>query len=66
MTVSCKGPRIRLVAAQPNVGYRVEVENEGYDELKVKFESTNEGGETQLFAVCQSGTPKFSVEAEGD
>jgi hypothetical protein len=64
VSVSCTGKRLRLIAAQPNVGYRVEVENEGSDELKVKFEPSGDGGETVVKAVCRGGTPRLTIESD--
>ncbi len=61
VTVSCTGSLIRLVSAQPNVGYRVEVDR-GTREVQVVFQRTGEGAEVQITGVCSGGTPQLHSE----
>lgn len=60
VSVSCTASTIRLVAAQPNSGYRVEVER-GSREVKVVFQGTGEGTEVEVRSVCEGGVPQFRV-----
>jgi hypothetical protein len=53
---------VSLVAAQPESGYAVEVENRGPDRLVVEF-SGRSGGEVDqvvVTATCVKGAPVFA------
>ena len=64
VSVSCTGATIRLRIAQPDNGWRVEVENSGPAEIEVSFQRDDDdaGSSTQVTAVCATGTPAFKVE----
>jgi hypothetical protein len=77
VVASCTGAKISLVAAQPNNGWRVEVENPGPEELSVKFELTEDEEddriaswsarglleEVEVHAYCAGGVPSFSEDS---
>ncbi len=67
MVAECSGSRIRLVAAQPDAGFAVEVGSRGPGEVEVSFHGRgDEERETQVKGVCVGGTPRFSAESERD
>lgn len=60
VTVVCHGQSISLESAQPDTGFRVEVEDRGPEEIHVKFRGQgDEGRETEMQARCQGGVPAF-------
>lgn len=71
VVAECKGARISLVGAQPNSGWRVEVDGRGPEEVSVHFRSSSEegdereeargSGEVEVHARCQAGAPAFST-----
>jgi len=64
VVAECTGNRIRLVAAQPDGGFAVEVGNRGPEEVEVKFDGRgDEERESEVHAVCAGGTPRFSAES---
>jgi hypothetical protein len=67
VSVRCTGASILLRIAQPDNGWRVEVDNAGPDQVHVTFRSGDEeeGGGTQVTAVCAMGTPAFTVASTG-
>jgi hypothetical protein len=67
VSVRCTGASILLRIAQPDNGWRVEVDNAGPDQVHVTFRSGDEeeGGGTQVTAVCAMGTPAFTVANTG-
>jgi len=64
VSVRCTGSTILLRIAQPDNGFRVEVEKAGPEEVHVIFRrGDDEGGVgAQVTAVCATGTPAFRVE----
>lgn len=66
VSVRCTDSTIRLRIAQPDNGWRVEVEKAGPEEVNVIFRrGDNEdlaGG--HVTAVCQAGTPIFKTETD--
>jgi len=64
VSVRCTGSTIQLRIAQPDNGFRVEVEKAGPEEVHVIFRrGDDEGGVgAQVTAVCATGTPAFRVE----
>lgn len=66
VSVRCTGARIKLRIAQPDDGWRVEVESSGPREVEVLFESRDEDldHETWVDAVCVDGVPEISVESD--
>lgn len=63
----CRGTSISLVAAQPSVGWSVEVDHRGPEEIKVKFERSGEReGEVEVTGRCLGGAPRFTAETSGD
>ena len=65
VSARCTGDRIQLRIAQPDDGFRVQVESAGPVEIHVIFLHGDEdvGGETQVTAVCAAGAPAFKVVA---
>jgi hypothetical protein len=59
-TVRCTGDEISLVSAAPANGYQVKVDNDGPKMVTVSFSGS--GGEYQISAACQNGSP---VQVEG-
>lgn len=61
LVVECTGSTIRLVGAQPDSGFHVEVDERGPNRVRVQFESLTDGGpETDVRSECRVGTPVFS------
>lgn len=67
VSVRCTGNVIQLRIAQPDNGWRVQVENAGPDQIEVAFGTGDEErhGGTKVTAVCVGGTPVFRVESQG-
>lgn len=66
VSVRCTDSTIRLRIAQPDNGWRVEVEKAGLEEVKVTFrrgDSEDLGG-GRVSAVCTAGTPTFQTETD--
>jgi hypothetical protein len=64
VVVECTGSRIRLVAAQPDGGFAVQVGNRGPEEVEVAFHGRGEEErESEVHAVCVGGTPRFAAES---
>lgn len=63
VTTECSGARIRLVAAQPDSGYRVEVDDRGPDRVRVELERNDGEREVRVEATCASGQPDYRVSA---
>ena len=61
VSVGCIGATVGLRSAQPDNGWRVEVEASGPREVVVSFESGEDETErgSQVTAVCASGKPAF-------
>ena len=67
VVVECTGSRIRLVAAQPDGGFAVEVGNRGPQAVEVAFHGRGEEErESEVHAVCAGGTPRFAAESSHD
>jgi hypothetical protein len=64
VSVRCTGSTIRLRIAQPDNGWRVEVEQAGPEEVHVIFSRGDDEDEAQVAAVCASGNPVLRVEEE--
>jgi len=64
VSVRCTGATILLRIAQPDNGWRVDVDTAGRHEVDVRFRRGAEdaGPGTHVTAVCASGTPTFKVE----
>lgn len=63
----CRGSAVSLVSYSADPGFRVEVGNDGPEELEVHFEGQGEEGrETELKAECADGTPEFDVSSSDD
>ena len=60
VTTSCTGARISIVNAQPVVGWRIEQDDTGPDEIRVEFET--EDSRIRVEAVCRDATPVFTVD----
>jgi hypothetical protein len=56
-----------LRIAQPDDGWRVEVDKSGPEKVQVRFQRSddNAGSGTRVTAVCSAGTPAFSVDNQG-
>jgi hypothetical protein len=61
--VRCTGNTVLLRIAQPDNGWRVEVDKSAPAAVTVSFQRGEEdaGGGTRVTAVCSSGTPAFKV-----
>lgn len=67
VSVECQGPRISLVAAQADAGFRVEVGNRGPEEVEVTFVGQgDEERQSEVHAHCGGGAPVFEVQTEKD
>ena len=67
VSVRCTGATILLRFAQPDNGWRVEVDKSGPEEVEVSFRTGDDdaGSQTQVRALCETGTPAFRVENHG-
>jgi hypothetical protein len=65
--VRCTGEAILLRIAQPDDGWRVEVNKSGPREVDLRFQRSDHNAEsrTRVTAVCSAGTPTFSVDNKG-
>jgi hypothetical protein len=65
--VRCIGATVVLRIAQPDNGWRMEVEEPGPAEVKVRFERADDssGKAARVRAVCQTGNPVFRLDNEG-
>lgn len=68
VVVECRGAAVSLVAAQPDAGYAVEVDDEGPEELEVEFEGREDesGSHASIHARCVGGVPRFATEIESE
>jgi hypothetical protein len=64
VSVRCTGTALTLRIAQPDNGWRVELDRSDTGDLQVTFKSgdTEASRETQVTAACSAGTPVFKVE----
>ncbi len=65
VTVSCTGSRATLESASPANGWTVSVDKRGPEEVEVTFEHGDGGPETDVHAVCRSGSPSFTGGSDG-
>lgn len=67
VSVRCTGADLTLRIAQPDDGWKVDVERAGAGSVDVKFQRGDEeqGGRTHVKAVCSAGTPVFTVATRG-
>jgi len=67
VSVRCTGATILLRFAQPDNGWRVEVDKSGPEEVEVSFRNGDDdaGSQTQVRALCETDTPAFRVENHG-
>jgi hypothetical protein len=68
--VRCTGATMLLRIAQPDNGWRVEVEDPGPAEVEVRFERADDssgksGKAARVRAVCETGSPVFRLDNEG-
>jgi hypothetical protein len=65
--VRCTGATMVLRIAQPDDGWRMEVDKSGPEEVGVRFQlsADNAGSGTRVTAVCSTGTPVFGVDNRG-
>jgi len=63
VSVRCSGATIQLRIAQPENGWRVEVEQSGPAKVEVTFArgEDEEGAGTRVTAICSAGHPTFKV-----
>ena len=67
VVAECSAPTIRLVAAQPEGGFAVDVGSRGPEEVEIKFEGRGEEErESEVHAVCVGGVPRFSAESKSE
>lgn len=64
VSVRCIGSALTLRIAQPDNGWRVELDRSDSGDVQVTFKSGDgeASPETQVTATCSSGTPVFTVE----
>jgi len=67
VSVRCTGSTIRLRIAQPDNGWRVEVDKAGPEEVQVNFRRGDggDGSEFHVEAACEAGVPALKVEDRG-
>ena len=67
VSVRCTGVTMLLRIAEPDNGWRVEVEKSGPTEVEVRFQrvADNSGSADRVMAVCVSGAPVFRVDNKG-
>ena len=60
----CTAGNISLRSAQPDSGWRVEIEGSSSEAVEVTFKQgdVEDHGETHVRAVCSGGNPTFTVE----
>jgi hypothetical protein len=61
VTAQCEGGAIGA-NAQPNDGWRIEVDDNGPRQVEVEFESADERSRVKVEAVCVDGVPVFEVD----
>ena len=63
VSVRCTGADLTLRIAQPDDGWKVDVDRAGTGSVDVKFQRGDEedGATTHVKAVCSAGTPVFTV-----
>ena len=62
MIAECRGSVISLDAAQPNDGFRIEVDDRGPDDLRVEFEGLGESDrKTEVRGECEGGVPVLEI-----
>jgi hypothetical protein len=68
VVAECDGSVVRLVSAEPDAGYAVDVGERGPARLEVEFEGREEedGRETKLDVACVDGVPRFVPEVDAD
>lgn len=64
VTTECRGSQIRLVAAQPDSGYEVEVDDRGPDRVRVELERSDGDRRVRVEAGCSDGRPAYEVDAD--
>ena len=64
VSVRCIGADLTLRIAQPDNGWRVELDRSDSGDVQVTFKSGDgeASGETQVTATCSAGTPVFTVD----
>ena len=67
VSVRCTGATMVLRIAQPDNGWRVEVDQAGPEEVEVRFQSVDDesGRGTRIMTVCAAGTPVLRVDNKG-
>ena len=60
VVAECRGSAIALVGAQPASGWKLEVDDQGPDEVRVEFETSDERTRVRVEGVCVDGAPAFS------
>ncbi|RYP85329.1 hypothetical protein EKO23_12655 [Nocardioides guangzhouensis] len=67
VVAECRGETIRMMGAQPDGGFAVEVLDRGPHQVKVEFRGRgDEHRESQVESECEAGTPHFSAENKDD
>lgn len=62
VVAACDQATVRLVSAQPADGHRVEIDEDGPDELEVTFEGRgHRAREITVVVRCESGAPVFTT-----
>lgn len=65
VVAECTGAEIRLVGAQPDAGFTVEVGRRGPDRVEVDFEGQGEEDrESRVTGTCSGGEPRFSADVD--
>jgi hypothetical protein len=65
VVVVCTGPTISLAAAQPDAGFRVEVDERGPVEVRVEFEEqVEEERKSEVRGTCVDGLPVLQVDSD--
>jgi len=66
VSVRCIGAALTLRIAQPDNGWRVELDRSDAGDVPVTFKNgdSEASGETHVTAVCTAGTPVFTVDSK--
>ena len=65
-TVRCAGDDVALATYAPNLGYQVDIEANGPNEVEIKFEETAGDHRSKLEARCSSGVLQHQIDEDED
>lgn len=65
-TVRCAGEDVALATYAPNLGYQVDIEATGPNEVEIKFEETAGDRRSKLEAQCSNGVLQHQIDEDED